>query len=216
MNKDKCTKLCQIMEVKKINYTKASDTGKGLRIKPQTIDDYRRLRKLMDEQKLEYFTHQLKTERNLKIVIRCVMTQLTMEEIVEDLNEAGYPPLKVSMMNGKLGKPAPLVLVEIDRKFNSIYKLNNLCGLTVTVEALKPSGVPTQCHRCQKYGHIQKNCTAEFVCMKCADKHSTHECVKARTTAALCATCNGEHTSNYHKCPQRPNLINKRAPSTKK
>lgn len=59
-------------------------------------------------------------------------------------------------MNGKNKKPAPLVLVDIDRKYHSIYKITKVCKLNVFVEALKETGSLIQCHRCQSFGHVQK------------------------------------------------------------
>lgn len=204
VNKGKWDKLNKLINEKKINYSKATNVSKGIEILPTTVAEYRKLRKLMENHQYEYFTHQLKQERNLKVVIRGVLIELEEERINEDLEEQGYTATKITRMNGKNGKPAPLILVEIDRKFNSIYKLTNVCGITVSVEPLKNNFSPTQCHRCQSFGHVQRNCTAEFKCLKCADSHSTHECTKPKTTAAKCANCLGPHPSNFHKCPQRP------------
>lgn len=79
------------------------------------------------------FTHQLTEEQNLKVVIRDVMQELQEETITENLNSQGYLALKITRMNGKNRNPAPLVLVEINRKFNSKFKLNKVCSLDVTV-----------------------------------------------------------------------------------
>lgn len=204
IDKSKWTKLNQRINEKKISCPKASNTSKGVKIQPQTVEDYRSLRKLMEKEGYKYFTHPLKQERTLKVVIRGVMVETEEKQAAEDLAQQGYPVLKVTRMNGKNKQPAPLILVEIDRKYHSIYKISHLCGLVITVEPLKTNGSPIQCHRCQLYGHIQKNCTADYKCLKCAGKHGTHECSKPKTTAATCANCAGPHTANYHKCPKRP------------
>lgn len=57
-----------------------------------------------------------------------------------DLESQGYPVLKITQMNGNVKNPTLLVLVEIDRKYNSIYKINAIGNLQVTVEPLKSSG----------------------------------------------------------------------------
>lgn len=148
IDKTKWNRLNKSINSAKINYTKAVNSGKGIKIQPETIEDYRRLRKLMETGNHEYFTHQLKHERSLKVVIRGIKTEIEETTIAEDLEQQGYPANRITRMNGKLKKPAPLVLIDIDKKYNSIYKINKVCGLNVTVEALRTTGNPIQCHRC--------------------------------------------------------------------
>ncbi|KAK4876598.1 hypothetical protein RN001_009104 [Aquatica leii] len=206
-NKAKLENLRQKMNTNKINYTKASTTAQGIRIQPQCTDDYRKLRKLMEAEGHEYHTHSPRQERSLKVVIRGIPVESTEEEIIEDLNRQGYPVFKITRMNGKQKIPAPMVLVELERKYNSIYKLTHVVGLSITTEALRQSGEIIQCHRCQLFGHIQQNCTAEYKCMKCAENHNTHECVKPKTIAAKCSNCGGPHTSTYKNCNERSKFM---------
>lgn len=118
------------------------------------------------------------------------------------LRNKGLLKIKITRMHGKNKQPALLVL-KIDRKYSSFYKITNCWVLSVSVEALKKNNGPTQCHRCQLFGHVQRFCTAEFKCMKCAGAHSTHESTKPKTFAAKCANCLRSHTCNYHRCPNR-------------
>ncbi|GJQ71902.1 hypothetical protein Trydic_g3011 [Trypoxylus dichotomus] len=59
----------------------------------------------------------------------------------------------------------------------------------------------TQCHRCQLYGHGQRNCHAAAVCVKCAAPHQRAECTKPMDVPAKCALCSGPHTASYRGCP---------------
>ncbi|GJQ86055.1 hypothetical protein Trydic_g22060 [Trypoxylus dichotomus] len=108
-------------------------------------------------------------------------------------------------MKGKQGKPSPLVLVEIDRLYKSIYNITDCCGLAVKVEALRTRNLIVQCRKCQMFGHTQSNCNINYKCMKCGEDHSTHLCEKPKTTPPKCANCGGEHLSTYLKCPENPN-----------
>lgn len=98
----------------------------------------------------------------------------------------------------------PMMLVEIEKIYKSIYDLKECCGLEITVEALRTRTDKIQCHKCQEFGHSQHNCHIEYRCMKCAENHSTHLCEKPRTTPAKCANCSGEHLSTWIKCPENP------------
>lgn len=108
---------------------------------------------------------------------------------------------------GKNNRPAPLMLVEVAKEYKSIYNITFCCGLSVVVEPLRPKNEIIQCRRCQLFGHSQKNCHADYKCMKCSESHSTHLCSKPKTTPAKCSNCGGEHTSKAIFCPENPNNI---------
>jgi hypothetical protein len=58
-------------------------------------------------------------------------------------------------------------------------------------------------HKCEKYGHIAKNCTSETnVCAKCSENHLTSECYKPRNEKK-CASCGAIcHGAWNLKCPK--------------
>lgn len=205
-DKSKWTFVSSEITKNKLNYTKAISTSKGIKVEPCTVDDYKNMiRLLRDTLKVQYHTFDLNSEKPLKVVLRGVIPEITDEEIQSDLITKGYPITKISRMMGRNNQPAPLVLIEIERDYKSIYNLSNCCGLSITAEPLKTKTTVIQCHRCQMFGHAQKNCNAEYKCLKCGDGHSTHLCPKPRTTPAKCANCAGEHPANYSKCSENPN-----------
>ncbi|GFR03636.1 hypothetical protein TNCT_656501 [Trichonephila clavata] len=59
--------------------------GKSLRVyTPQTPLAYKQIRKLIDDEKLEAFTHQLSEDKELKIVIRGMPVKIPIQEITEE------------------------------------------------------------------------------------------------------------------------------------
>ena len=67
-----------------------------------------------------------------------------------------------------------------------------------------------QCHKCQKYGHTQKECRAkESVCLRCSEKHQSGQCPlktidpATRQKSYSCANCGGSHSSTSNLCPVR-------------
>ena len=67
-----------------------------------------------------------------------------------------------------------------------------------------------QCHKCQKYGHTQKECRAkESICLRCSEKHPSNQCPlktidpEIRPKAYMCANCGGSHSSTSNWCPVR-------------
>ncbi|KXZ75791.1 hypothetical protein TcasGA2_TC031776 [Tribolium castaneum] len=193
----------RIMKEKRINYTKATTTRFGIRVQPQTIEDYRNLRSWLEKENIQMTTHTLREERPLKIVAKGVPTEWTIEEIEEDLKEQGYPTRKVVRMISRKGTELPMVLIDIERKYKSLYNIPKIMGINIEMESLRRRNI-IQCHRCQEYGHVQRNCTADYKCLKCGEGHSTHLCDKERTTPAKCANCGGPHPANSIKCPKKP------------
>lgn len=78
--------------------------------------------------------------------------------------------------------------------------------MKIIVESYKKTG-PSQCHRCQRFGHGSLNCGHAPRCVKCACTHLTNECVKPRDQAPTCSNCNGAHTANYRGCPSYTEII---------
>lgn len=196
----------EMIQRKNIQVKKSKVVGHGVQLEPKTEDDYRNLYKALQESNKQFHAYELKSEKKLKVVLRGVLTQITEEDIKKDLTKQGYPVTKVTRMKGQKGFPIPLVLVEIDKAYKAIFtKLEFCCGLSVQVESLRIKTEIIQCHRCQMFGHAQRNCHAEFKCMKCGDGHMSSECLKSRTTSPKCANCGGDHLSSYIKCMKNPN-----------
>lgn len=188
-----------------INSTKSRLVSTGIQIELQTEDDHRNLSKQMENNNIQFYTYQLRSEKKLKIVMRGITQSTTENEIVEDLKQKSYPVTKITRMKGRNGLPAPLVLLEISREYKSIYDLDECCGLMVKIESLRTRNAIIQCHRCQQFGHTQHNCRIQAKCMKCAQEHFTFECTKPTTTPPMCSNCGGEHLSTFIKCPKNPN-----------
>ncbi|KAI0652770.1 hypothetical protein C8Q79DRAFT_868354, partial [Trametes meyenii] len=60
-----------------------------------------------------------------------------------------------------------------------IYRSLSLCGALCPVRKFCPP--PTQCFRCQKFGHVAKACPhssepSSLKCARCAGNHPTREC----------------------------------------
>lgn len=173
----------------KLNYTKASTTTKGIKIKPSSVEHYRAMITLLKYKlDLKYHTYDLNCEKPLKVVLRGVIQELSEDEIKTDREAQGYPAHKISRLTGRNKQPDPLVSIEIEREYKSIYNLKHCCGLSITVEPLhvrtETSFNITGAKNSDTY---KKNCNADYKCLKCDKGHSTHLCTKQKTTPAKCA-----------------------------
>lgn len=68
-------------------------------------------------------------------------------------------------------------------------------GHKVSVEPdLKP---PTQCRKCLKFGHIERDCSDSLACKRCGGNHDQDGCNKA----FKCVNCMNDHSSYSRRCP---------------
>ncbi|KAG2741123.1 hypothetical protein P692DRAFT_201672574, partial [Suillus brevipes Sb2] len=61
---------------------------------------------------------------------------------------------------------------------------------------------PIRCAKCQRYGHIARNCNvSRDVCGTCADNHRTSDCNAYKTVR--CTSCRTDtHASWSRQCPE--------------
>jgi len=79
------------------------------------------------------------------------------------------------------------------------------------IEEYKPAIRLTSCFKCQKFGHIAKQCRADkTVCPKCGkDDHEKDEQNKlvCNEEKKHCINCGQEHSSAYAGCPKKKKIL---------
>ncbi|GBP44860.1 Nucleic-acid-binding protein from transposon X-element [Eumeta japonica] len=193
-----------------INYTRAQNTKQGIRISTGTVEDFRKLNKFLISSNIPFHTFALEEERKIKVVIKGIPLEFETADIKDDLINQGYPVLSVHRMHRRNGTPLGMVLVILERndEAREIFKnLARVCGLSgVTPEEPYKRGMPSQCHRCQLYGHAAANCFAQPRCVKCLVPHWTKDCERNKESGGKpsCCNCGKDHTANYGGCSEAP------------
>uniref|UniRef100_A0A2A4J3A5 Pre-C2HC domain-containing protein n=1 Tax=Heliothis virescens TaxID=7102 RepID=A0A2A4J3A5_HELVI len=131
---------------------------------------------------------------------------------MSDLVSQGVPVTHVHRMHRARGGPAyDMVLVVSEPtvgKHHPIFSIRSVCNLSgISIEKPVRSGIVTQCHRCQLWGHSQSNCFAQPRCVKCTGDHGTADCPRPKdrtlcTEPPSCVLCGN---SGHHRgCPKAP------------
>lgn len=196
-------------------------------LKVQTKDEnvYRQVRKFLNKKNIPYYTHQLKSEKPYRVVIRGLHPETNKTDIVTALKEYGHEAKDVvnviikkksesNKSSDKVAVPLPLFFVALEPKENNkqIYEIQELLYQRVTVETPHKKKEVPQCKTCQQFGHTRTYCTKIPKCVKCGDSHKTEDCRKSKKTKAQCANCAGNHTANWKGCEAYQKAQNKFAP----
>ncbi|GFU95888.1 nucleic-acid-binding protein from transposon X-element [Trichonephila clavipes] len=188
--------------------------GSSMRVYPETPEAYNQIRKLIEDEKFESFTHQFPDEKIYKVVIRGLPTDMPVEDIVEELQSLGIHPKECKILiSRKTGLPMPLFSVFLEKNPDNkcIYNLKELCSMKIEVDTMRRKFGPAQCYRCQGFFHSSRFCTRNPKCVKCGKPHLTKDCTKTREEEPTCCHCQGNHPANYTGCPKNP--LNKPPPS---
>jgi hypothetical protein len=180
--------------------------GKHIKVLAHSKEDKLLIQEKMTQTKQQHYTFTEPEDRHLQFVLYGHHVN-NADELKEELVAAKIPASKVLKINRSAD--SPVFLVSFEKKSEiSLQKLQTVHGklnsLIVRWAKFQPSQRrPTQCHRCQRFGHSANNCALSFRCVKCLETHEPGQC--ARTTREglpSCVNCGAEgHASNSTTCP---------------
>ncbi|XP_039495484.2 uncharacterized protein LOC120454339, partial [Drosophila santomea] len=188
------------------NFTTKSEPGSNIRIHAKTMEAYKAIQNVLQDENIPRHSHQPKGLKGFQIVIRHLHQSTPIKWIESQLQEIGIATKFIRAMQYRDTKnPMRIHEVELvpkaDGSHLKVLQLNSLGGQTIKVERKRVSRDPIQCHRCQSFGHTKNYCRNPFKCMKCGQQHATVLCNKPKHIPAYCANCKGNHVSSYKGCP---------------
>lgn len=198
-----------------VSFLNARSVKDGIKISVPSVSDFRALTKMLQGRVIPFHTFTLPEERVLRAVIRRVPVELLASDIAEDLRAQGIPAIEVHRMHRAKGHmPYDMIMVVAEKTADSpkrLFNLKSVCRLSgIKIEPPRKNGSVGQCHRCQLYGHSQRNCFARPRCVKCLGDHATAECPRPKDHSKCpeppsCVLCGEKgHPANYRGCPKAP------------
>ena len=107
------------------------------------MEDYRLVKNYFDQKKKQYFTHQIKSELPLRVVIKRLPITAEPEEIKSKLIELGFPVHSVKQLTRieeNRTVKLPVFPVELDNteKAREIYNLNRFFYTVIAIDFYRP------------------------------------------------------------------------------
>jgi hypothetical protein len=190
-------------------------------VKISNLRDYNTFLERCVGQKIPFFTHALDSKKPLRIVL-LGLPNMPVEDVKQALAENIIFPEDIKLMSIKKSRLLEHnnFILYFSKGSITIGKLREIGRIeSVSVKWAyydsKRHG-PTQCRRCQAWGHGSANCHLPAACVKCAGDHETSACpISARGVAVpegqlKCVNCNLTHSANHRGCPVRQSYIDSR------
>lgn len=170
------------------------------------INDYNLVKEYFSTQRVQMYTHQVPTDRQLKVVIRNLPETLTCEDIQEDLANQGFAINNIHQFTKRDASGAiqrlPLYSFTLGNTVQNrqIYSVRYVCSVRVKIEAYRGRSGPTQCHKCQRFGHTSNFCSMILRCVKCGENHLAKDCPLQPHQEAKCVNCTLNHPASWKGC----------------
>lgn len=207
-------------------------TSHGMKVFVQNDKVYKSMHKFLVDNKFQFFSHTLNDERKQKICLYGLW-QMSVVQLKSELNAVGVVPTEIKTIDirNKRYNDQCIYLLYFMRcdniKMTDLRRIKYVANCVVKWEFYSPRAKgPTQCSRCQNYGHGSDNCYMSPKCVRCGEQHDSNLCkylpkIKDKDGAEVpdatkkiplnnvqCANCRKKsHTANFKGCEFRQKYL---------
>lgn len=192
-NYNNTKRIVQILQETQIKHTRKYIKNYVV-VNTEENNTHKKLIEHLKTNNLKHYTFTTKEDKNHAFVIRGLDHDPEVDELFEELQKTKLNVNKVVKL-ANTARPLYMVLTDTSVTLAKLQeKIKIIFHTKIKWELLKNKKEITQCHRCQRWGHVASNCSMDPRCLKCAAPHFTHTCTKSPDTPAKCCNCGGRHT----------------------
>lgn len=207
----------RLMNIKSTDFL-LKQTRDGTVVKLSSLKIYEQFLKRCIDRQLPHFTHAVDASKPLRIVL-LGLPNMPVEDVMQALSELNVQPEDIKPMrvrNTRFLEHNNFILYFRKGSISigglrEIKAINNVLVRWTYYDAKRHG--PTQCRRCQAWGHGSSHCHLPPACVKCAGAHETSACPasakgeKVPETQLKCVNCQKSHSANYGGCECRQSYI---------
>lgn len=220
------TQIKSLMTAAKIQKFYIKYMSIGTKLLLENIEDYKNAKNILTQSKSNFYSHDIPNEKTLKFVLSG-LHNLPENEVKEHLIAENIKVLEVKKMksnNTKFVNEGCQYLIYFANdsgvKLNELKSHKYVMGVVVRWSPyINSKSGPTQCSKCQLYGHGNKNCHLPPKCSFCSGEHESLKCNllnQPSTSSSVpvfipkCCLCAGAHTARDRECPKRAEYMKMR------
>ncbi|XP_059221027.1 uncharacterized protein LOC131995847 [Stomoxys calcitrans] len=191
------------------------------------LEDHARVKQYLIGEGTSFYTFTPRNMRPYTIMLSGLSSTYDVEDLKAFLDATG---IKIcDMVIKKLMYDRWIVQLGQDSDVKAFRRQRYILGCRIDMVKNKAGGV-TQCHNCQRFGHVAANCSMEHRCVRCASPHGPGECsvpsaeaggegtlskdpatgeiVRAAVAPLYCANCKASgHMASDKNCPKRLEVL---------
>ncbi|XP_073839631.1 uncharacterized protein [Musca autumnalis] len=166
---------------------------------------------ILKDKNVQSYSFTPKELKQTSLVLRGLYHYASPEEVKQELdilipNTVDKVSKYKTPWSVKNNKDTGLMLVSLHpgKKFGEVTHIREIFSQTIYWEKPKKKSGDLQCFRCQRWGHVSRNCNSAYNCVKCNQTHLPGECQRTSsdTTEPFCINCGKHgHPANFKGCP---------------
>lgn len=170
------------------------------------------LMSLLREKKLDSYSFTPKEMKRQSMVLRGLLYESNVEDIKADIDRLVPDTIDnvskfTTSFSRKNNVDTGLFLVTLlpGKSVSELKCQRYILKQLITWELPRRNLGDVRCWRCQKWGHMSKNCNRESACVKCDQNHARGECQFVQTESNLpyCVNCgNHGHPASFRGCSE--------------
>ncbi|KAL0860960.1 hypothetical protein ABMA27_009491 [Loxostege sticticalis] len=182
----------------------------GVRFLPHSETEFRIVQRYLvdltrEDSSVQWHCYSPTHERPTKVAVLGLPSITPVADIKTALEDLGFTVEHVRHIpprRDRAGCVHHVVLSRLTEEEQSrLYAIDELLYMPgVKVVAWRGRQGPSQCHRCQAFGHSSANCHRVPKCVRCSGEHVVADCPRPREATPTCANCGGAHAASDRRC----------------
>ena len=147
------------------------------------------------------FTIKSAPKQKIKGILHGISLDMDLEDIKEELENTNTIKIEQIYRLQKFDKikrgkiDTETIIIEYGQEV--AFPLHTHLGYRkITIKQFIP--YPTRCFKCQRFGHVSKNCRSNVKCPICSGPHKFEDCDQKDTKK--CCNCGQDHSAGYKGC----------------
>lgn len=207
--------VCDVLKSFKITVFTIKIMNIGIKISNLVLAEYTLFKEYLVNGNIQHYTHSTPDKFPLKVIL-AGHPYMDVDFVKAGIVDSGIKPESIieiiPLRKKDVIHPSHIsYLVKFAKsavRFHDLRKIRFVNNVVINWYPYKNKRQgPTQCRKCQLFGHGESNCFRRIKCPECSQDHSIDNCPRADEEPFKCANCGEDHRSSDPECRKRLEYI---------